>query len=609
MPQGKYSKNLKASGKPSGPYVIPVGFHCNCHCLFCYNRGGASIRPQLGLQQIYDEMAQAVEKGYGTVALFGGESTVEPYFFDLLEHAKQLGLKVRLETNAHAFAEPGFIERLKDYPIDSCQFSFHSSEEAVHDELTQTPGAFRKVIKGILNFKKHFPDIRPDSYTVITSKNYQELYRTACYLHKFFDVRQAFFSFLIPPADRNNFKGLAVSFRAVEPHLKKALAYLSGQQVPFRIDKCPVCVFHEHYESHHYEHGVFDPQDYCKHPVCASCPYSPECMGFSKQYVEEFGFEGLTLGGLAQKELPFFFAGLDMRALKNFEDSLSFDDCNNLVLTLEHENKEWKEACRDANIPLCYIKDQDRLIDVWGDFQHAPEVVQRAVQNEKVVSVPELTESICRQIRDDFKTQIRPENILLTAGSRAALYGLFLALIRRNDRVILRKGMWDGYRYGIEQAGGRAVEISEYADLQKIPLDGVRCVIVNNPQLPSVRARLDDAVLKSLIDFCNERGIVLLLDEIGNRLSPDPFSALSLCDLATDRVIVTQSFSKNYFMPQYRAGYMVAHSEMIRLVKNIIEFSRYEICLKAVQAAYAVLNSPQDWQKERAALVYAKGKW
>lgn len=156
---------------------------------------------------------------------------------------------------------------------------------------------------------------------------------------------------------------------------------------------------------------------------------------------------------------------------------------------------------------------------------------------------------------------------------------------------------------------GQVVEISEYADLQEIPLDGIRLVVVNNPQLPSVRARLDDAVLKSLVEFCNERGIVLLVDEIGNRLSPEPFSILSVCDPAKDRVIVTQSFSKNYFMPQYRAGYMVAHPDIVALVKNIIEFSRYEICPKAVQAAYAVLNSPQDWQKERAALVYEKGKW
>jgi len=332
-------------------------------------------------------------------------------------------------------------------------------------------------------------------------------------------------------------------------------------------------------------------------------------MGFSKQYVEEFGFEGLTLGRFLQKDLPFFFAGLNMRVLKGIEGSLSFDECNNVVLNLEREDRDWNELCRSANIPLCYIKDQDRLIDVWGDFSHTPEVVQRAVQEEAPVPVSKLTESICGQIREDFKVGVGPENVVLTAGSRAALYAFFLTILRPHDRVVVKQGMWDGYRYGVEQAGGQVLEISGYDDLSQIAIDGLRLMIVNNPQLPSLRTRMDDDAVRTLIHFCNGHGIFLLVDEIGNRLSPQPFSALSLCDLAKDRVIVTQSFSKNYFMPRYRAGYMVAHPDIIGPVKNIIEFSRYEISSKVVQAAYAVLNSPQDWQKERASLIYKKGTW
>jgi aspartate/methionine/tyrosine aminotransferase len=197
----------------------------------------------------------------------------------------------------------------------------------------------------------------------------------------------------------------------------------------------------------------------------------------------------------------------------------------------------------------------------------------------------------------------------LTAGSRPALYAAFLAHIRPGALAVLKEGMWDGYRYGLDQTGGRVVEVSSYDELENVGSDELRLVIVNNPQLPSVRQRLSEKEIRKLISFCNQRGTFLLVDEIGNRLSPDPFSVLSHCDMSKDRVIVTQSFSKNYFIPQYKAGYAVAHPEIISKIKRIIDFSGYPIAPRSVQAAHAVLCSPQQWQKEKAAMIYKKGTW
>ncbi|HRZ40623.1 MAG TPA: pyridoxal phosphate-dependent aminotransferase, partial [Candidatus Omnitrophota bacterium] len=461
----------------------------------------------------------------------------------------------------------------------------------------------------ILNFKKAFPHVRLDSYTVITRRNVRQLYKTACYLHKFFGVQEAFFSFLISPAERENFKRLAVSFNDARPCLQRALDYLSGHNLPFRIDKCPKCVFPQYHELHHYEKGVFDPDDYCKHAVCESCPLSADCPGFSKQYVAVFGFDGLRLGGFQQDELKYFFAGLNMGALKSVKRSLTFDEFNNPVLNFEREEGGWEQICKDVNIPLCAIKSTGKLIDIWNDFQFTPEFVEKALRQNRTVSCEDLSRAVCQQLRKDFKAKVSEENVLLTAGSRPALYAAFLAHIRPGDLAVLKEGMWDGYRYGLDQTGGRVVEVSSYDELENVGSDELRLVIVNNPQLPSVRQRLSEKEIRKLISFCNQRGTFLLVDEIGNRLSPDPFSVLSHCDMSKDRVIVTQSFSKNYFIPQYKAGYAVAHPEIISKIKRIIDFSGYPIAPRSVQAAHAVLCSPQQWQKEKAAMIYKKGTW
>ncbi len=588
-------------------YVIPAGYHCNNRCLFCYNLAGEAIRPQLSLDQMKAQMQEAIDQGYDTVELFGGECTIEPYFFELLETAKQLKVKVRLTTNGQMFSDKDFVERLRGYDIHACQFSFHSHEEPLHDYLTQSEGGYQRTVRGILNFKKCFPKVHLVSYTVITRHNYKQLYKIAHYLQKLFGVHEAFFSFLMRPAEDGQFADLSVSYESVRPYLRKAFSYLLQQGIQARFNKGPVCVLPEYHASYQGEQRRGEHSGYCKPPVCGSCPHDGLCVGFVEEYQEQFGFAGLNLGGLTQERLPCFFAGLDMNAFEELHQSITFDGGNNMVFHAEQDAGSLRDVCQKANIPLCSIHKTGELMDVWNDFNFTPEAVRQFLAEKRAVSYDDLLQSVCRQLRQDFHPEVREENVFLTAGSRPALYSLFLMFLKWNDKVVLRKNMWDGYRYGAELAGGKVLEVDSYDEILRASHSDIRLIVVNNPQLPSLRARLEEKDLRSLIGFCNDQGAYLVVDEIGNRLSPEPFSVLSMCDLAKDNIIVTQSFSKNYFLSQYRAGYVIARPGMIENLKRLIEFSQYQISPVAISAAYAVLNSSQEWQRERAAVAYERG--
>ncbi len=98
-----------------------------------------------------------------------------------------------------------------------------------------------------------------------------------------------------------------------------------------------------------------------------------------------------------------------------------------------------------------------------------------------------------------------------------------------------------------------------------------RAIVVNTPSNPTGRM-LTRSELKSLLAFCQERGIKVLSDEsyeqlvyrrehvsIGS-LEPEPSSVISLFCL-----------SKSFAMTGWRAGYIVGSEEDVRLINRFIE--------------------------------------
>ena len=120
--------------------VVEVTDRCNLTCPTCY----AGSSPTYGRHRTLEEVTQMLdtivqnEKEPDVVQISGGEPTIHPQFWDILDYAKSLPIRhLMLNTNGIKIAKDfAFAERLKTYAPDfEIYLQFDSFENTVLQEL------------------------------------------------------------------------------------------------------------------------------------------------------------------------------------------------------------------------------------------------------------------------------------------------------------------------------------------------------------------------------------------------------------------------------------------------------------------------------------------
>src|SRR5688572_18367957 len=120
--------------------LVELTDHCNLKCPVCYAGSGPHRTGFRGLATI-ERMLDAVGANEGEpdgVQLAGGEPTLHPQFFDVLDAAKRRPIRhLMVNTNGLRIAkEPEFAARLAQYqPGFELYLQFDSLRDEVHQEL------------------------------------------------------------------------------------------------------------------------------------------------------------------------------------------------------------------------------------------------------------------------------------------------------------------------------------------------------------------------------------------------------------------------------------------------------------------------------------------
>lgn len=120
--------------------LVEVTDHCNLRCPICYADSGPH-RPGFRDLATIERMLDAVVANEGepdVVQISGGEPTIHPEFFAILDAAKRRPIRhLMVNTNGLRIAkEPGFAKRLAEYqPGFELYLQFDSLRDEVHQEL------------------------------------------------------------------------------------------------------------------------------------------------------------------------------------------------------------------------------------------------------------------------------------------------------------------------------------------------------------------------------------------------------------------------------------------------------------------------------------------
>lgn len=125
---------------------------CNNHCLFCHDSGeqDGSFVPTAEVKALIAENPGAIP--CERLVLSGGEPTIHPDFFDIIDFARRTGYrKIQTVSNGRAFAYRNFVEKAIEAGLSEATISVHGHTPELHDMLVCVPGAFAQTIFGIKN--------------------------------------------------------------------------------------------------------------------------------------------------------------------------------------------------------------------------------------------------------------------------------------------------------------------------------------------------------------------------------------------------------------------------------------------------------------------------
>ncbi|RSM75444.1 hypothetical protein DL991_27550 [Amycolatopsis sp. WAC 01375] len=174
----------------------------------------------------------------------------------------------------------------------------------------------------------------------------------------------------------------------------------------------------------------------------------------------------------------------------------------------------------------------------------------------------------------DFDLPVDPDTeIVVTAGSKVAIYMVLLALLEPGDEVIVPEPFWLSYPEQVRLCRGVPVlvphDVSVF-DFGRYVTPRTRAIVINNPNNPSGRVHTD-AELEFVHDLADARGLVVIADEAYHEFVPaeTPFRACGSFDPELRHTVTVNSMSKNYGVSGWRVGYVIAHRTLIDQVLKI----------------------------------------
>lgn len=129
---------------------------CALACRHC--RASAQRRPgpdELGPAEARGLLAQVAAIRPQIFVITGGDPLERPDLFDLLEHARGLGLRVSLAPSVTPRLDAAAIGRLAEVGCAGIQISLDGADAATHDRFRGQPGVFAATLQACAQIQRH----------------------------------------------------------------------------------------------------------------------------------------------------------------------------------------------------------------------------------------------------------------------------------------------------------------------------------------------------------------------------------------------------------------------------------------------------------------------
>ena len=199
--------------------------------------------------------------------------------------------------------------------------------------------------------------------------------------------------------------------------------------------------------------------------------------------------------------------------------------------------------------------------------------------------LPELRSAIADYLTELYARPTGPERIVVSSSGMNALMLVAEALIDPGDNLVIIAPVWPNIAASVSIMGGEPRLVA----LDPMPGGGwrldaerlfaacdarTRGIFVNSPSNPTGWV-ISAAEIAELLAFARRRGLWLIADEVYGRIVYGNRPAPSFLDQGApeDRLIVINSFSKNWAMTGWRLGWMTIPPDLLPVMEKLVEFN------------------------------------
>ena len=219
--------------------------------------------------------------------------------------------------------------------------------------------------------------------------------------------------------------------------------------------------------------------------------------------------------------------------------------------------------------------------------------------------IPELRQAIADKFKRENGLSYQPSQIIVSCGGKHSCFNVILATCEEGDEVIIPAPYWLSYPEMVKLAGATPVILptSDRTEFKVTPeqlraaiTPRTRLFVLNSPSNPtgSLYSREE---IKALGDICVERGVLIMSDEIYEKLVYDGAEHVSMAGFSQahyEHTIIVHGFAKAYSMTGWRLGYLAAPQPIANAIDAIQSHSTSNPTSFAQKGAVAALNGPQD---------------
>jgi alanine-synthesizing transaminase len=199
------------------------------------------------------------------------------------------------------------------------------------------------------------------------------------------------------------------------------------------------------------------------------------------------------------------------------------------------------------------------------------------------------------------------DDIYLGNGASELIVTATNALLNDGDELLLPAPDYPLWTAAVTLAGGKPVHylcdeangwMPDPADIRRKITPRTKGIVVINPNNPT-GALYSDALLQEIVAIAREHGLVLLADEVYDKVLYDDVKHTAIGSLSDDVLTLTfNSLSKSYRSCGYRAGWMVVSGDKkaaVDYIEGLNMLSNMRLCAN-VPGQYAIQTALGGYQ-------------